>query len=184
MRWVESFGPLEIEVHGRAGDPDYSVVIHSGALSTTPVLIDAHWGHQEASHIALDVFHRAWTDKKRFLAEERMESRNLSEGFRERHNQWAVQVSLEAEKLGDLIGEAVDAARQSIAPAVDIQAKMDSFYEMMEIGREMAIQRLAAHSGVEEAKKAFTERSLYEFVNQWRLVPSRRFPQAGSWVSR
>lgn len=183
MQWIEVLGPLESEVSAQDKDVDYTIIIHAESFSTSPILIDTHWGREAAARIALDILYRAWKERKRFLAEERMEARNMPLHQREHHIKWASRIADDADRLGTLLEEAVRAVIQMPIPVADMQSKMDSFYEIMEIGWSMAIQSLVA-SGMtpEAAHKAFALRSLREFTQQWRLVPLRRFPYTGSWV--
>lgn len=185
MRWIERLGELEIEVSAEPQDRNYAVVVRSSSLTSSPILVDTHWGREAAARIALDILHGAWKDQRRFLAEEREEARAMPAGEGETHVGRAVRTADEARGFGPLLEEAISEAIESPSPSVDIQRKMDEFYEIVEVGREMAIQGLMDDGlSLEEAREELTERSLREFKNKWRLVPARRYPQAGSWTPR
>ncbi len=178
MHRVYSWPPVEVVVEAPEDGPSYKVKILSGDFQSPPMEVDAHLGADGAARAAVEVYSRAFCEPRRFLAEERMEARHLPKAMREGHMAWAESVVQGASILGDRIEKA---ARQSIEPTMplNVSGQIEDYLGLVEVGHELAIHTLIAegHSPA-KAREILAERTLQDFANKWRLVPSRRLPTA------
>lgn len=178
MRRNYSWGQILVVVEAPDKAHAYRVVLSASGINTTPMAIDAHWGADDASRVALDIYARAFADTKRFLAEERTEARHMPTEDRASHIRWAETVVEEAATLGQMIEEAVQVSIRA-EPPLDISASIDEYLGLTELGHEMAIAALKSEGrSLAEAEETHAKRTLRDFTGKWRFAPSRRLPTA------
>lgn len=72
-----------------------------------------------------------------------------------------------------------------VADSIDIQARVDRFFGVVDMCREIGISALQTQGLSLEAAEAEWRRRRYQaFLNRDRPPFSRRFPNAGIWSSR
>lgn len=174
MRRVYSWGPIQAVLQAEDIADAYVVTLASKDFNATPMILDARWGAEDASKIALNTFYQAWKNPKAFFAIERLEAGHMSVSQQKLHVEWAATIIDDAARFGDALEEAI-AISEKLPEPVDVTNEIQLYLDLVDFGTEAAVAGLIQQGYSEdEARRVELEQSQADSRKRFKLVPRLR----------
>lgn len=176
VNFTYSYGPITVRIKSTPTKDAYIISLEMDGFVSSNLLIDAHWGADHASKLALETYLYALMEPEVFMARERLEASRARPLEIVAVEQWASTVIDEAKTFGNALREALYAA--SIIPVEDVSIKVETYLDLMDFAWQAEIETLLAQGYSQgEAEREISKRRFERNEKRWMFVPRLRPPR-------